>query len=66
MRIFYRNSRSAKSGDAASAPGIAAIVAVLLVAPAAWHALAPASLVVLQIFLDVCQSCLSFLRICGA
>jgi hypothetical protein len=63
MKIFNRNSPSAKVG-AARAPRVTAVLATLLIAPAVLHALVPTSLAIVQVFLEVCQFCVSILRIC--
>lgn len=65
MKLFNRSSQSGKSGTGAITLRIAAVVAALVAAPAALHALVPTSLVILQIFLDVCQFCVSVLRLCA-
>lgn len=65
MKLINRSSQSAKSAGTAITLRIATIVAALLAAPALLHALVPTSLVILEISLDVCQFCVSVLRLCA-
>lgn len=43
--------------------GIAAVVGLLLVGPTAWSSLAPTIFLLLQILLDLGQTCVTILRI---
>lgn len=65
MKIFNRKSHDAGTGKTSVTLRIAAVAGLLLAAPAIVHAVVPASLAVLQVVLDVCQFCVSTLRICG-
>jgi len=63
MLFLRRDSHGTRLGKSNPLPHIAAIAGVFIVGPAAMHALAPMSLALVQVFLDLCQLGITILRI---
>jgi hypothetical protein len=63
MKSLQRDSQGTKLLKSNLLPQIAAVAGVFIVCPAALHALAPVSLAMVQVVLDLCQFGISILRI---
>jgi hypothetical protein len=63
MIFLRRDLQGTKLGKSNLLPQIAAIAGVFIVCPAALHALAPISLAMVQVVLDLCQLGITILRI---
>jgi len=66
MKFLYRSSRAEQPGKSkGKLAQFGAVAGFVSLSYEALHIIAPVSLVVLQLFLNVCQACVTILRIRG-
>ena len=66
MKFPHSSSQAEQPGKSkGKVAQIGAVAGLMILSFEALHMLAPASLVLLQLFLDVCQACVTILRIRG-
>ena len=66
MEFLYRSSRAEQPGKSkGKLAQIGAVAGLMILSFEALRMIAPVSLVLLQLFLDVCQACVTILRIRG-
>jgi len=66
MKFLFRSSRAEQPEKSkGKLAQIGAVAGLTLLSFEALHMIAPVSLVLLQLFLDVCQACVTLLRIRG-
>lgn len=66
MKFLYRSSQAGQTGKSrGKLTQLGAIAGLMVLGHAALHIIAPISLFLLQLSPDVCQACVTILRICG-
>lgn len=65
MELLERNGQAAKRDTSRVVPKGIALASFLIVGPAVLRVVAPLSLLIFQVFLDLCQLCITTVRIYG-
>jgi hypothetical protein len=66
MKSLYRGSQAAQTGKSrGKLTQLGAVAGLMILVHAAVHIIAPVGLLLLQLSPDVCQACVTILKICG-
>ena len=66
MKFLYRSSQPGQTGKSwGKLTQLGAVAGLMVLGHVALHIIAPVSLLLLQLSPDVCQACVTILRICG-
>lgn len=66
MKLLYRSSPAGQPGKSkAKLAQMGAVAGLMILCPAALHIIAPVRFLLLQLFLDFCQACVTILGIRG-